>query len=294
MEQLSFFKYSGHGNDFVIIDNWDGHVPEKELSAKAKLLARPKFGIGADGVVYITAGPDDVDFAVRFFNADGSEADMCGNASRCAAHLAYTLSIAGDSMTFPTNAGNITAEVDKSLVRVSLPFTGRGEGVAMVDADGFNQTYHRINTGVSHAVTWVNDLEAVNVLKVGRVVRRHVGFHPGANVDFVQILDNDTIAVRTYEKGVEDETLACGTGCIAAALLSARNSFVKGNTVTCKTRGGEDLVVRWDGDASTPTAVYLEGQVRYVFSGQTGPDALKVVRRSLAQQQGQGQSAAPR
>ncbi|MDR1042100.1 MAG: diaminopimelate epimerase [Deltaproteobacteria bacterium] len=282
-QQLSFFKYSGHGNDFVIIDNWEGHVPEGELSRKARLLARPKFGIGADGVVYIAAGPDDVDFAVRFFNSDGSEADMCGNASRCAAHLAYTLSIAGSEMTFHTNAGAITAEVSNSQVRVSLPVTGRGEGVAMVEVDGFNQTYHRINTGVSHAVAWVNDLETVNVLKVGRAVRRHVSFHPGANVNFVQILGEDVIAVRTYEKGVEDETLACGTGCTAAALLSARNGHVRGNRIVCKTRGGEDLIVRWDGDPASPTAVYLEGPVRYTFSGQTGPDVMKVSRRGQGQ-----------
>ncbi|MDR1080029.1 MAG: diaminopimelate epimerase [Deltaproteobacteria bacterium] len=283
MEQLSFFKYSGHGNDFVIIDNWEGHVSESDLAKKARLLSRPKFGIGADGVVYIAAGPDDVDFAVRFFNADGTEADMCGNASRCAAHLAYALSIAGDKMVIHTNAGAITAEVQNSLVRVSLPVTGRGEGVAMVEVDGFNQTYHRINTGVSHAVTWVTDLEAVNVPKIGRAVRRHVSFHPGANVDFVQIMGGDTIAVRTFEKGVEDETLACGTGCTAAALLSARNGYVHGPRIVCKTRGGEDLIVRWDGDPAAPTTVYLEGQVRHTFSGQTGPDVLKVSRRGQGQ-----------
>ncbi|MDR2611307.1 MAG: diaminopimelate epimerase [Deltaproteobacteria bacterium] len=280
MEQLSFYKYSGHGNDFVIIDNWEGHVPESELSRKARLLSRLKFGIGADGVVYIAAGPDDVDFAVRFFNADGSEADMCGNASRCAAHLAYTLSIAGPEMTFQTNAGSIHAEVADSQVRVSLPVTGRGEGLAMVEVDGYNQTYHRINTGVAHAVAWVDDVEAINVVKIGRAVRRHVSFHPGTNVDFVQVVSPDTLVVRTYEKGVEDETLACGTGCTASALLSARNGYVRGNRVVCKTRGGEDLIVRWDGDAASPSAVYLEGQVRYIFSGQTGPDVLKVTRRS--------------
>ncbi|MDR2460228.1 MAG: diaminopimelate epimerase [Deltaproteobacteria bacterium] len=280
MEELSFYKYSGHGNDFIIIDNWDGNVAEVDFSKYAKLLSRPKFAIGADGVVYIMEGPQEVDFAVRFFNSDGSEADMCGNASRCAAHLAYTLNIARSDMIFRTQAGHIKAQVKDSYVSVRLPFISRPEGVSMVEVDGLSRTYYRINTGVAHAVTWVDDIEAVNVYKVGRAVRRHPNFNPaGTNVDFVHVVSDNIIEVRTYERGVEHETLACGTGCTAAALLSVYNGLAKGPSIVCKTKGGEDLTVRFEGEIDKLTSVFLEGPVRYVFSGTTGPDILKAVKK---------------
>ncbi|MDR1165270.1 MAG: diaminopimelate epimerase [Deltaproteobacteria bacterium] len=273
MDDLKFFKYSGHGNDFVIIDNWDWRVPEYDLVKVTKLLARDKYGIGADGVVYISEGPEEVDFAVRFFNSDGSEADMCGNASRCVAHLAFSQGIAPAEMTFLTKAGDIQAFVGDNQVSVRLPTVGATDGMAIVDVDGdMSRTYYRVNTGVSHAVTWVDDVESVNVAKVGRAVRHHPSFYPGANVDFVQILDHNSLAIRTYEIGVEDETLACGTGCTASALLSLSHGYLKGKKVVCKTRGGEDLIVRVEGSVRAPSDVYLEGAVRFIFSGNTGPD----------------------
>jgi diaminopimelate epimerase len=272
---ISFFKYSGHGNDFVIIDSWDSQPSEQDLPKLSRLICRRRYGVGADGVAFISEGPNDVDFAVRFFNSDGSEADMCGNASRCAAHLAHSSHIAPAEMTFKTRAGDIRASVNKDCVSVRLPKIGRADGAAMIDIDGFSQTYSRINTGVNHAVTWVDDLDRVDVFKYGRFVRRHPSFSPGANVDFVKIIDKGTIAVRTYEIGVEDETLACGTGVTASALLSASNGYVEGDSILCKTRGGEDLRVRFTGEAAAPKEVFLEGSVRYIFSGSLAQDALK-------------------
>ncbi|MDR1309184.1 MAG: diaminopimelate epimerase [Deltaproteobacteria bacterium] len=276
MEKFKFYKYSGHGNDFVIIDNWNNCVPDGDLSKITKLMCRPKFGVGADGTVFIAAGPDEVDFAVRFFNSDGSEADMCGNASRCAAHLAHQISIAPSDMTFRTKAGSVEATVTDGLVSVMMPKIGRAEGAALVETDGYSQTYHRINTGVSHAVAWVDDIEDINVVKIGRAVRRHASFIPdGTNVDFVKILSEDSLAVRTYERGVEDETLACGTGVTAAALLAAAQNLVTANSIICKTRGGEDLTVRYEGPADAPSKVFLEGLVRFTFSGQVEADMFK-------------------
>lgn len=273
MEKFKFHKYSGHGNDFVIIDNWNNSVPEADLAKITKYLCRLKFGVGADGAVFIAAGPEEVDFAVRFFNSDGSEADMCGNASRCAAHLANYLSIAPSEMTFKTKAGQVEASVDDHMVSVMMPKIGRPEGAALVDIDGFNQTYYRINTGVYHAVAFVQDLEAVNVVKYGRAVRKHASFSPeGTNVDFVRVTGYDSITVRTYERGVEDETLACGTGVVASALTAALQGLVKSDRVLCRTRGGEDLTVRWIGPPESPEKVFLEGPVRYTFSGQIEPD----------------------
>lgn len=273
MEKFAFHKYSGHGNDFVIVDNWDGQVPEKDLAKIAKLMCRPKFGIGADGAVFIVAGPDEVDFAWRFFNADGSEADMCGNASRCTAHLAATLGIAPDEMSFKTKAGVVEAVVRDRLVKVQMPKVGRPEGAALVEAEGVSLTYHRLNSGVPHAVAWVEDLDNLNVFKVGRAVRRHPAFAPdGTNVNFVKILGPDRLAIRTYERGVEDETLACGTGATTAALLAAAQGLVTAASITCQTQGGDDLVISLEGPLEAPEKVYLEGKVRYLFSGQVEAD----------------------
>jgi diaminopimelate epimerase len=276
MEKFKFYKYSGHGNDFVIIDNWNTIVPDADLAKITKLMCRPKYGVGADGAVYIVAGPDEVDFAVRFFNSDGSEADMCGNASRCAAHLAHHLSIAPAQMSIKAKAGLLEATVTDSIVSVMMPKIGKPEGAARVETDGYSQTYYRINTGVSHAVAWVEDLEEINVVKHGRAVRRHASFNPeGTNVDYVKVLSDDTLAVRTYERGVEDETLACGTGVTAAALLAAAQKLVTATSIIVKTRGGENLTVRYEGPADSPTKVFLEGAVRFTFSGQVEADLFK-------------------
>ena len=273
MEKFTFYKYSGHGNDFVIVDNWEGLVQEKEMPKIAKLMCRPKFGIGADGAVFIIAGPDEVDFAWRFFNADGSEADMCGNASRCTAHLANTIGIAPAEMSFKTKAGVVEAEVNDRMVKVQMPKVGRPEGAALVEAEGVSLTYYRMNTGVPHAVAWVEDLDGINAFKVGRAVRRHPAFAPdGTNVNFVKILGPDKISIRTYERGVEDETLACGTGATAAVLLAASQGLVTSPSVTCVTRGGDDLVISLEGPLDAPEKVFLEGRVRFLFTGQVEPD----------------------
>lgn len=273
MEKFAFHKYSGHGNDFVIVDNWDGLVAEKDMNKIAKLMCRPKFGIGADGAVFIIPGPDDVDFAWRFFNADGSEADMCGNASRCTAHLAATLGIAPDEMSFKTKAGVVEAVVHDRLVKVQMPKFGRPEGAALVEAEGVSLTYHRVNAGVPHAVALVEDLDNFPVFKIGRAVRRHPAFAPdGANVNFVKIIGSDRLSVRTYERGVEDETLACGTGATAAVLLALAQGLVTSASVTCQTRGGDDLIISVEGPLEAPEKVFLEGKVRHLFSGQVEAD----------------------
>jgi diaminopimelate epimerase len=162
------------------------------------------------------------------------------------------------------------------MVSVMLPKIGRPEGAALVEVDGFSQTYHRINTGVPHAVAWVEELDAVNVSKFGRLVRRHSSFYPdGTNVDYVKVLTDNSLAIRTYERGVEDETLACGTGVTAAALLSAAQGLVKSNSILCKTRGGEDLTVRFEGPSDLPEKVFLEGPVRFIYSGQVEQDLFR-------------------
>ena len=273
MEKFTFYKYTGHGNDFVLVDNWEGQIQEKDMARISRLMCRTKFGIGADGAAFIIPGPDEVDFAWRFFNADGSEPDMCGNATRCIAHLANSIGVAPAEMSFKTKAGVVSAVVSDRLVKVQFPKIGRPEGVTLVEAEGVSLTYHRLNTGVPHAVAWVEDLENTSVVRIGRAVRRHQSFAPdGTNVNFVKILGPARLALRTYERGVEDETLACGTGAMAAALLSASLGLVTGSVITCQTRGGDDLVISFEGPATAPEKIFMEGTVRYLFSGQVEAD----------------------
>ncbi|MGL4208668.1 MAG: diaminopimelate epimerase [Candidatus Adiutrix sp.] len=272
MEKFSFYKYSSSGNDFVIIDGWDGQVSEKDMPKVAKLMCRPKFGVGADGVVFIVPGPDEVDFAWRFFNPDGSEPDMCGGAAFCTAHLANTIGIAPNEMSFKTKAGLVEAAVDGRKVTIELPKIGRPEGAALVEIEGLSFTYHRLNVGTPHAVAWVSDLN-LNVFKIGRAVRRHLAFAPdGANVNFAKIMGPDKIAVRTYERGVEEETQACAGGCAASVILALNQELLTAPAVSCQTKNGEEIMVSVRGDLKAPEKVLIESHVRYLFSGQIEPD----------------------
>lgn len=274
MVNLEFHKMSGHGNDFVIVDNWDQKVGEADMPELARAVCRRKFGVGADGMVFVEPGPEEVDFAWRFYNADGSEADMCGNAARCVARFAYTTGIAPKDMAFQTRAGVIQAQVGPKTVKVKVTQPGPPDLECSVDLEGKTLKFCSMNTGVPHAVTWVDDINAVNVAQIGRAVRFHPKYQPhGTNVNFAQLLGKDRIALRTYERGVEDETLACGTGSIAAVLLSALKGQVKSPT-RVQTRGGEDLIIHFTRNGDTFSDVRLEGAVRITFTGRLGPDIM--------------------
>ena len=274
MAGLGFYKMSGHGNDFVLVDNRDNQVAEAELVPLARAVCRRRLGVGADGMIFIVTGPPGVDFAWRFFNSDGSEPEMCGNGGRCAARFARMKGIAPAEMSFLTLAGVIRAEVTPETVKVQMPQPGEPDMDRVLDLDGQDMKLCCLNTGVPHAVIWVDDLDAVPVREIGRAVRFHPWFKPaGTNTNFVQVLDQDRLAIRTYERGVEDETLACGTGSIAAALLSALKGLVKSPTQVL-TRGGEELLVHFSRNEKGFGEIYLVGPVRTVFSGRLEPDVL--------------------
>ena len=275
MVNLEFYKMSGHGNDFILVDNWEGQVGEADMAGLAKAVCRRKVSVGADGMVFVMPGPDEVDFAWRFFNSDGSEAEMCGNAGRCVARFAYLTSIAPKDMSFMTLAGIINATVLPDSVKIQMTPPGPPELDCMIDVDGRETQYCFINTGVPHTVVWVDDVDAVEVAEMGRSIRFHPQFKPaGTNVNFVQHLDDNRLSVRTYERGVEDETLACGTGVIASVLLSALKGQVK-SPVRALTRGGEELLVHFTQSGGEFKDVFLEGPVRVVYIGRLGPDAAK-------------------
>jgi diaminopimelate epimerase len=273
MAPLEFYKMNGSGNDFILVDNRDFVISRAVMPQMAKALCRPKLSVGADGMIFVENSPR-ADFVWRFYNADGSEAEMCGNGGRCAARFAFLLGIAGSSMVFETLAGLIRAEVMGD--RVKLQMTGPKDLALdyMVEVDGVAWTLSSVNTGVPHAVVPVRDLEGADVRGLGGKLRFHPRFQPaGTNVNFTRALGPGEIAVRTYERGVEDETLACGTGSVASALVAAAMDPGLASPVAVRTRSGEILTIHFTREGEGFTGVFLEGDARFVYKAELGPDA---------------------
>ncbi len=262
---IAFSKLNGSGNDFLLIDDRRGAMRGVDLPAFVRKVCDRSRSIGADGAIFIGASRK-ADFRWNFFNADGSVAEMCGNGGRCAARFAVTRRIAGRRLAFETLAGLIRAEV--SGRRVKLQMT-RPHGTALgksLTLKGRKIAYSFVNTGVPHAVIFVPDLEAIDLMGVGRGVRTHRVFAPrGTNVDFARVRDG-AVFVRTYERGVEGETLACGTGAVAAGLLAAAHGLVS-PPVAVHTRGGEVLTIHFDAGRADFGDVYLEGDTSWSCDG---------------------------
>jgi diaminopimelate epimerase len=229
--------------------------------------------VGADGVLLLEESPR-ADFAMRIFNADGSEAEMCGNGARCVARFAHLKGIAGRRMAFETLAGVVEAEVKGSRVKVKM---GEPQDLIMhstILVDGEEHILHLVNTGVPHAVLFSSDLEAAPVRELGRKIRFHESFHPaGTNVNFLQAADRHNLSLRTYERGVEDETLACGTGSVASVLISAALGLAD-SPVSVHTRGGEVITVYFEQEGSGFSNIYMEGNTAVAYEGELWEEAL--------------------
>jgi diaminopimelate epimerase len=272
MQKLSFYKMSGSGNDFIMIDNRGARL-DVEPATLAQRLCRRAISVGADGLILVEPSSK-ADFRMRIFNADGSEAEMCGNGGRCVARFAEILGIAGPQMAFETLAGIIRAEVNGSQVKLQLSQPRDLSLRRSIEVDGVVQQIHSINTGVPHAILFCSGLEEVAVRELGRQIRFHPAFGPaGTNADFVTVTDSHSLAIRTYERGVEDETLACGTGVVASALVAAALGLVS-SPVHVRVRGGETLTVYFDGRGSEFREVFFEGQVRLIYQGELMEDAV--------------------
>ncbi len=272
MSEIAFTKMNGSGNDFVIIDNRDGQVASDDQLNWARQLCRRKFSVGADGILFIESS-DKVDFKWQFYNADGSRADMCGNAARCVARYAHLNDIAPQKMAFETGAGLIRAEVlgDRVKVRMVDP-TDLTTDLAL-NIDGTQWNGHFTNTGVPHYVMEADDIEEVSIDKLAPQIRYHEQFAPdGTNVNFIAVKNEDTIVLRTYERGVEAETLACGTGAVAAALI-ANWLHQMASPIHVVTRGGGILTIYFEEKEGAYRAVDMEGDARIVCHGQLQPDA---------------------
>lgn len=271
--RVECFKMHGSGNDFVLIDNRFLHLSGQRMPAWAGIICHRSFGVGADGLIFLDAPPPGkgVDYVWHFFNADGSRAEMCGNGSRCAARLAWVLGMAPREHVLGTDAGPINAHVlpEDDLVKVQLtPYTDMRLHLDLELRHPVLEA-HFVNTGVPHLVLLVPDISAIDVQGIGRAYRRHPGFAPaGTNVNFVQILDRNNLLLRTYERGVEGETLACGTGAAASALISLLLGLT-GDNVLLKTSGRETL-----GIAVENERVFLTGKAVLVFTARLDAHAL--------------------
>jgi diaminopimelate epimerase len=265
LRMLRFTKMNGAGNDFVMIDNRAGDL---QLASEqiSKICDRHR-GVGADGVLVLERPTNGANFRMRYYNADGGEAEMCGNGARCFARYASHVAGPVEKLSFETPAGVIGADLHGELVclQMSEPKDLRlGIKIPLGDQvlDG-----HFVNTGVPHAVIPVDDLEKVDVRGTGSAIRHHELFSPqGANANFLKRRGDRQISIRTYERGVENETLACGTGVVASALVFAATERVDG-PIGVLVRGGNELKVGFDKVGDRFLNVTLTGPADFVFEG---------------------------
>jgi len=271
MNNIPFSKMSGTMNDFIIIDNRQNVLnvsPEKRPQWVQKICTR-KYSIGADGVILIEDSPS-ADFKWQFYNCDGSRAEMCGNGARCAARFSYLEGISGPHLKFETDAGIIEAHVNEKNVKIKMTEPSQPKLNMELSSEGAKLTLSKINTGVPHAVMEVEKLDdfTLDTLRnLGKTIRNHKHFEPkGTNVTFLEIVDKTHIKVKSYERGVEDITYACGTGVVAAALIANARGFTHSPT-DVETPGGHLKVYFERGDKSQFQNVYLEGDARMIYKG---------------------------
>jgi diaminopimelate epimerase len=267
--ELEFWKLQGNGNDFILIDEYKRPViPDEMKSQFASLYCERRFGIGGDGVLYLSKSAT-ADLKMRLFQPDESEAEMCGNGIRCFARYAFDTGYVSHACTVETPAGIIPVEMEYAddtfmaaiempeprFARKDIPASGDGEYEEKIA--GFD--VYAVNTGVPHAVIFGEDIDAINLKEIAPQIRHHASFPKGANVNFVQRTGENSIRIRTFERGVEDETLSCGTGATAAAAVAFHRGYVK-SPVRVETKGGELVITLGD-------QTVMKGPAETVFWG---------------------------
>jgi diaminopimelate epimerase len=254
---VTFYKYQGTGNDFVLIDNRAQTFPAHDQAYVAHLCHR-RFGIGADGLILLQNHPD-YDFRMVYFNADGAEGSMCGNGGRCIVRFAHDLGLFETTTRFLAVDGEHTAEVRGDLVHLQM------SNVPARPAAPAGYTY--LNTGSPHVVQFLTNVAAHDVVGEGRRIRYSETFAPGGtNVNFTEVLEGQRLSVRTYERGVEDETYSCGTG-VTAAALAAYEQYGLASPVAIQVLGGTLQVSFTPQPDGSFTNIYLIGPAKRVFSG---------------------------
>ena len=253
----TFYKYQGTGNDFVMIDNRQKKINKNDTKL-INFLCDRRFGIGADGLILLE-NHDTLDFKMVYFNADGNESSMCGNGGRCLVAFAKFLGVIDNKATFEAIDGLHHAIIEDDIVKLQ-----------MQDVDNVEkfESHVFLNTGSPHHVQFESDLENFDIKNDGANIRYGAPYNEaGSNVNFVKKLNDDAFAVRTYERGVEDETLSCGTGVTAVALAMNYIGETEKNLITLKTEGG-DLQVSFDKENDSYKNVWLIGPAKQVFKGE--------------------------
>ncbi|MFA5411662.1 MAG: diaminopimelate epimerase [Candidatus Omnitrophota bacterium] len=264
MNKISFTKMVASGNDFVVVRAGKRKPETGSPNNLARIVCDRKYGVGADGLLVL--GKSGIaDIKMRVFNADGSEAEMCGNGARCVA-----LFIGRRCKKVETRAGIIETKVNKDKIKIKLTEPKKLKLNMPLTINGRLLKVNFINSGVPHTVIFAEGLEKIDIASLGRQIRFHQKFAPaGTNVNFVEVLDDNSLKVRTYERGVEDETLACGTGAVASALIFAvRYSLPAGLRVNVVTKSGETLRVYFEKSGNNFKNVWLEGKAKIVFRGE--------------------------
>ncbi len=272
-DEVAFVKMSGNGNDFILIDHRAGGLDESTLDAFVAGICRRRLSVGADGVILIEPSTT-ADFRWRFFNADGSRADMCGNGARCAARYAHRLGLCGPDLCFETAVGRIRAQVSGRRVTIGLPDPHSLALQVPISLQGRTIMASSVNTGVPHVVVETAAVDEVDLPSLGREIRFHPRFAPeGTNVNFIcRGPDGEGIRIRTYERGVEAETLSCGTGAVAGALVAAAQ-FGMTSPVRVHPRSGSALTVFFEHSEGRFHDIRQEGEVRVIYSGVLSAEA---------------------
>ena len=280
---MRFWKMNGAGNDFLIFNNMDGSIPAHQFTILAKTLCERHLSIGADGLMAVEPAQGDADFRMRFYNADGSMGEMCGNGARCICRYGYELGLAGETQRIETTAGLVTGQrIDKRHYRIRLndPSILRMDYPVEVNGFRYDGAYAELgNPGLPHAIIPMKqlaDLPRQELFALGRSLRYHPAYPKGANVNFCEVIGEDHILVRTYERGVEDFTYACGTGAGSTTAILTLLGQVTGQKVRVSMPGG-DLLITAERCGDTITALWLTGPTNTVCTGEVTDEDLNLI-----------------
>ena len=277
---MKFWKMNGAGNDFLVLNNLEEHLPVEQLPKIARTLCERRLSIGADGLMVVDAPREGGDYRMLFYNSDGSVGEMCGNGARCICRYGYENGLAGETQTVETTAGIVTGRrIDRRLYRIRLndPTTIKLDAAVEVDGVRYACSYVELgNPGLPHAVVPYHDLKNANeneLRELGRAIRWHSSFPKGANVNFYEMAGEDHIFERTFERGVEDFTYACGTGTGSLVAVLTLQGKVSGHGVRVDMTGGQ-LLIDAEREGSRITALYLTGPTNVVCKGEVTDEDL--------------------
>ncbi|NKB23452.1 MAG: diaminopimelate epimerase [Kiritimatiellae bacterium] len=273
---IPFWKMHGAANDFILMDDHQRTFPAQDTKWIAHIASRHT-GVGSEGVILIQPS-DQADFRMRFFNPDGNEVEMCGNGARCAARLASEIGVASDTMTIDTVAGTLRAHRLNDSIRLYLTDPKDWVLNQELEIEGVMLRYHSVNSGVPHVVIEVDDLVSTDVQRIGSATRHHEQFLPaGTNANFIHCTGPNTLEIRTYERGVESETLACGTGMAAAAMIAGKLGHITAPVqIIAASRDLLEVDYRLTDDGATdvtltgPAVHVFQGSLDYIHGGEGG------------------------